>query len=105
LTKSIRRRRAEVRRHRPARGAGLKVRHRDCAKVNWLAGFKGEDWLQYGFYEAKVTPEKLTTLIGVKAQSFLIDGEVVIARDDRTPGAAGWSKGQYHFDASGSSVV
>jgi hypothetical protein len=41
----------------------------------------------------------------LKAQLFLIDGDVVIARDDRTPGAAGWSKGQYHSDASGSSVV
>jgi ATP-dependent DNA ligase len=40
----------------------------------------------------------------LKAQSFLIDGEVVIARDDAR-GAAGWSKGQYHSDASGSSLV
>jgi len=37
--------------------------------------------------------------------AILIDGEVAIARDDRTPEAAGWSKGQYHSNASGSSVA
>jgi hypothetical protein len=41
----------------------------------------------------------------LKAQSLLIDGEVVIARDDRTPGAARWSKGQYQSNASGSRVA
>jgi hypothetical protein len=41
----------------------------------------------------------------LKAQSFLIDGEAVIAREDRTPGAARWSKGQYHSNASGSRVT
>jgi ATP-dependent DNA ligase len=68
---------------------GLRVR---CFTRN------GNDW-------ADRFPVIVEAAARLKAQSFLIDGEVVIARDDGTPGAARWSKGQYQSNASGSRVA
>ena len=47
----------------------------------------GNDW-------ADRFPAIVEAAARLKALSFLIDGEAGIARDDRTPGAARWSKGQ-----------